>query len=120
MAVNVALIANSSRAGIVPGATAADGAVPAAAATIAAIPAAATDGGGIPAAAATVAVVRVALDSDAIADAASSEAVFRDATVVPEEIPKRKWWYWRCSYSSRSGVLRRAYQGERPTGLVSK
>jgi hypothetical protein len=105
LAVAVALFAKSSRAGVVPSA-AAEGAVPAAPAT------ATTDGGGTPAAAApatvvvhrdndaataataTIAILRVPaidgdgiptpLDRDAIADAASSEAVFQDATVVPE------------------------------------
>ncbi len=102
----MALFAKTSRADVVPSATAAEGAVPAAPAT------ATTDGGGTPAASApativvrrdddaataapaTVAILHVPaidgdgiptpLDRDAIADAASSEAVFRDATVVPE------------------------------------
>jgi hypothetical protein len=102
LAVAVALFAKSSRAGVVPSATAAEGAVPAAPATAttdAAAPATVVvrrDDDAATAAPATVAILHVPaidgdgiptpLDRDAIADAALSEAVFRDATVVPEVI----------------------------------
>ncbi len=104
---NDAVLAASPSAGIVPVATIDDGAVPAAPPSAGVIPAATFDDGTVPAAPPSAGIIRVAtidggaipvpvlaasavfLDSDAIADAASSEAVFLDATVVDKEIPRR-------------------------------